>query len=261
MVGGVSPRPAGAGLERLAVDNAGQERLVQRGRLRARTDRPHLGPVSHGPRPRDRTGPRDDSRAADGGISARRRRIVPAKDPSDCRDSSLLADESPADPARGAWACARATADRVRCGSDKRSHDRQLRVDPAQLFGRSRSFCFSRPHRNCERRCSGCSRTSPESTFSAVSAIVWDAAESRSRSPTGRGPDRVREELLFDPATSNLLQTEMVQLHNRRRSRGPSVPAGTVVKYTDFLSRGVVNSITQLPDGRHLPLRPAGDSR
>lgn len=79
----------------------------------------------------------------------------------------------------------------------------------------------------------------------------------------GTGAGRSRQELLFDPATSNLLQTEDVSL-------GPAAfplpggrytrpePAGTVTDYTDFISRGVVNSITRLPASGRLPLRPAG---
>jgi hypothetical protein len=66
-----------------------------------------------------------------------------------------------------------------------------------------------------------------------------------------------------DPATSNLLQTETVQLRTSSRSASgwPSMPAGTVVGYTDFVSRGVVDSITQLPGGRRLPLTPADGTR
>lgn len=75
-------------------------------------------------------------------------------------------------------------------------------------------------------------------------------------------PERVREELLFDPATSNLLQTQAVLLRTSTPPsslgrRIPAMPDGTVLEYTDFVSRGVVDSITQLPGGQHLPLKPA----
>jgi hypothetical protein len=78
----------------------------------------------------------------------------------------------------------------------------------------------------------------------------------------GTGTNRVREELLFDPATSNVLQTDVVQLQTTKPSRGvrtPPLPGGTVIQYTDFVSRGVVGSVTQLPGGGRLPLKP-GDS-
>jgi hypothetical protein len=39
------------------------------------------------------------------------------------------------------------------------------------------------------------------------------------------------------------------------------MPAGTVLEYTDYLNRGVVDSITQLPGGQYLPLKRAGGSR
>ena len=80
-------------------------------------------------------------------------------------------------------------------------------------------------------------------------------------------PDRVREELLFDPSTSNLLQTQTVSVGKSAPASTPgaprnvTVPAGTVWQYTDFISRGVVDSITQLPGGHHLPLKPAGGGR
>jgi hypothetical protein len=80
-------------------------------------------------------------------------------------------------------------------------------------------------------------------------------------------PDRVREELLFDPATSNLRQIQAVLLHSSSPPATPGAPhpatlaPGTVLEYTDFLSRGVVDSITQLPGGRHLPLTPTTGDR
>lgn len=56
------------------------------------------------------------------------------------------------------------------------------------------------------------------------------------------------EELLFDPATSDILEESDVQL-------GPgALPAGTVLHYFVYQGRGVVNSIEQLPGGGTVPL-------
>jgi hypothetical protein len=135
---------------------------------------------------------------------------------------------------------------------------RQLRADPAQLFSPISQFLFL--------------PTSPQlraALFRVLADLPGVQLLGRQRDRLGRsgiavgvtqgGPARVREELLFDPATSNVLQTEAVQL--RAAAGGPAVPDGTVLEYTDFLSRGVVNSITHLPGGRRLPLKPAGGSR
>lgn len=140
---------------------------------------------------------------------------------------------------------------------------RQLRADPADLFSPISQFLFL--------------PTSPRlraALFRVLAGLPGVRLLGDRRDRLGRsgvavaltlpgGPDRVREELLFDPATSNVLQIEYVQLGTSARStvRGPSVPAGTVTGYTDFLSRGVVNSITRLPDGRRLPIRSAGSGR
>lgn len=70
---------------------------------------------------------------------------------------------------------------------------------------------------------------------------------------------RVREELLFDPATSEVLETRTVDLHSARVPNTPPMPAGTVIDDTEFISRGLVNLITQLPGGGHLPL-PSGSA-
>lgn len=136
---------------------------------------------------------------------------------------------------------------------------RQLRADPAQLFSPISQFLFL--------------PTSPQlraALFRVLAGLPGVRLLGPLRDRLGRrgiavavtpkgGPARVREELLFDPATSNVLQTEVVQL--RAAPGGPAVLDGTVLQYTDFLSRGVVGSITQLPGGRHLPLKPGQDSR
>jgi hypothetical protein len=139
---------------------------------------------------------------------------------------------------------------------------RQMRADPAGMFAPISQFLFL--------------PTSPQlraALFQVLARLPGVELLGHQRDRLGRsgiavavtqgGPNRVREELLFDPATSNLLQTETVQLPTSTpaASRGPSMPAGTVMEYTDFVSRGVVDSITQLPDGRRLPLKPAGGSR
>jgi hypothetical protein len=138
---------------------------------------------------------------------------------------------------------------------------RQLRADPAGLFSPIAQFLLL--------------PTSPRlraALFRVLAELPGVKLLGRQRDRLGRGgiavavtppggPDRVREELLFDPATSNLLQTQTVLLSTSSASRGPSMPAGTVVGYTEFLSRGVVDSITQLPGGRRLPLRRAGAGR
>lgn len=135
----------------------------------------------------------------------------------------------------------------------------QLRADPAQLFSPISQFLLLPT--SAELRAA---------LFRVLAQLPGVQLLGHQRDRLGRsgiavavtprgGPARVREELLFDPATSNVLQTEMVQL--RGAPGGPAVPAGTVLEYTDFLSRGVVSSITRLPDGLHLPLKPAGGSQ
>ena len=145
-------------------------------------------------------------------------------------------------------------------GPGRASLRRQLQADPAGLFGPISQFLFL--------------PTSPQlraALFRVLAHLPGVQLLGHQRDRLGRSgiavaithgaPDRVREELLFDPATSNLLQTQTVLLHTSSASRGPSMPAGTVVEYADFLTRGVVDSITQLPGGPRLPLKPAGGSR
>jgi hypothetical protein len=146
-------------------------------------------------------------------------------------------------------------------GTAQGSLMRQMRADPAGMFAPISQFLFL--------------PTSPQlraALFRVLADLPGVQLLGHQRDRLGRmgiavavtqgWPDRVREELLFDPATSNLLQTETVQLRTSSRSAsgGPSMPAG-VVGYTDFVSRGVVDSITQLPGGRRLPLTPADGSR
>jgi hypothetical protein len=150
-------------------------------------------------------------------------------------------------------------------GAAQGSLMRQMRADPAGLFAPISQFLFL--------------PTSPQlraALFRVLAGLPGVQLLGHQRDRLGRsgiavavtegGPDLVREELLFDPVTSNLLQAETVELRmsTRSASGGPSIPAtpaGTVAQYTDFLSRGVVNSITRLPGGRRLPLQPAGGSR
>jgi hypothetical protein len=66
------------------------------------------------------------------------------------------------------------------------------------------------------------------------------------------GDEHVRSITLFDPRTSEKLETEYNQttpIHN------PDVvyPAGTPLNYTVFLTRGIVNSIEDLPGGGQIP--------
>ena len=67
------------------------------------------------------------------------------------------------------------------------------------------------------------------------------------------GDEATRMELLFDPATSDPLQTQLVQLAPLYESGTPPLPRGTVLRYTVFVKRGIVNSIEDLPGGGHLP--------
>jgi hypothetical protein len=141
----------------------------------------------------------------------------------------------------------------------------QIRADPAGLVAPIAQFLFL--------------PTSPQlraALFRVLAGVPGVQLLGHQRDRLGRSgiavavtdgrPDRARKELLFDPTTSNLLQTQTVQVGKSppAASGAPrirAVPAGTVWQYTDFLSRGVVDSITQLPGGRHLPLKPAGGSR
>jgi hypothetical protein len=70
------------------------------------------------------------------------------------------------------------------------------------------------------------------------------------------GDEATRRELLFDPATSEPLQTQLVQMAPLTDIPGTApLPAGTVLGYTVFIKRGIVNSIEDLPGGGHLPFR------
>jgi hypothetical protein len=62
---------------------------------------------------------------------------------------------------------------------------------------------------------------------------------------------------LFDPATANELETEIVHRSPSRNAHIPTFPAGTPLTYTVFVSRGIVNSITQLPGGGHVSAKGA----
>ncbi len=72
------------------------------------------------------------------------------------------------------------------------------------------------------------------------------------------GDEATRRELLFDPSTSEPLQTQLVQM----APLAPEVPGaapmprGTVLGYTVFIKRGVVNSIEDLPGAGHLTYHP-----
>jgi hypothetical protein len=67
------------------------------------------------------------------------------------------------------------------------------------------------------------------------------------------GDEATCRELLFDPTTSEPLQTQLVQTAPLPSSGTASLPAGTVLEYTVFITRGVVNSIEDLPGGGQLP--------
>lgn len=61
------------------------------------------------------------------------------------------------------------------------------------------------------------------------------------------GVRKPQGELLFDPATSDVLQTQEIQVAPFHSPKTPPLPAGTVLNYTVFISRGIVNSIKDLP--------------
>jgi len=142
---------------------------------------------------------------------------------------------------------------------------RQLQSHPSQLFSPISQFLFL--------------PTSPQlraALFRVLAQLPGVQLLGHRRDRLGRagiavaitqgGPDRVREELLFDPSTSNVLQIETVLLRNGGRStvggdRVPTMPPGTIVAYTDLLSRGVVHSIAHLPGGQRLPLTSTGSPR
>jgi hypothetical protein len=60
----------------------------------------------------------------------------------------------------------------------------------------------------------------------------------------------VRSELVFDPATSDVLEEADVQV---KPNRALHLPLGTVVHYFAYQGRGVVNSIEDLPGGGRVP--------
>ncbi len=67
------------------------------------------------------------------------------------------------------------------------------------------------------------------------------------------GDEATRMELLFDPTTSDPLQTQLVQTAPLYEPGTPPLPRGTALRYTVFVKRGIVNSIEDLPGGGHLP--------
>lgn len=68
------------------------------------------------------------------------------------------------------------------------------------------------------------------------------------------GDEATRRELLFDPATGEPLQTQLVQTAPLIDIPGTApLPRGTVLRYTVFIERGVVNSIEDLPGGARVP--------
>ena len=74
------------------------------------------------------------------------------------------------------------------------------------------------------------------------------------------GDETTRHELLFNPATGEPLQTQLVQTAPLTEFPGTApLPAGTVLRYTVFIERGVVNSIEDLPGGAHLPYHRSVD--
>lgn len=66
------------------------------------------------------------------------------------------------------------------------------------------------------------------------------------------GDEGTRRELLFDPTTGEPLQTQLVQMAPLTSTGTAPLPPGTVLGYTVFIERGVVNSIEDLPGGGHL---------
>lgn len=75
-------------------------------------------------------------------------------------------------------------------------------------------------------------------------------------SAAGAAPE-IQEELIFDPATSEVLATEGLLVAPFHQSRTPTLPALTDWDYTVFLSRGIVDSIAALPGGGQLPYHPS----
>jgi hypothetical protein len=70
------------------------------------------------------------------------------------------------------------------------------------------------------------------------------------------GPRKLLAELLIDPATGDVMQTQYVLLEPWRVFASvPPFPAGTVISRTVFLARGFVNRIEDLPGGGHVPYR------
>jgi hypothetical protein len=71
----------------------------------------------------------------------------------------------------------------------------------------------------------------------------------------------IREELIFDPATTDVLQRAAVLWAPFHQSHTPTLPVGTVMGYTVLLRRGIVDSITGLPGGGRLPYHPSIGAR
>ncbi|HEY1520225.1 MAG TPA: CU044_5270 family protein [Solirubrobacteraceae bacterium] len=64
------------------------------------------------------------------------------------------------------------------------------------------------------------------------------------------GDEATRRELLFDPTSGEPLQTQLIQTAPLTDIPGTApLPRGTVLRYTAFIKRGVVNSIEDLPGG------------
>ena len=70
------------------------------------------------------------------------------------------------------------------------------------------------------------------------------------------GDEATRRELLFDPSTGEPLQTQLVQMAALPSPGTATLPSGTVLSYTVFINRGVVDSIEDLPGGGHLSYHP-----
>jgi hypothetical protein len=72
----------------------------------------------------------------------------------------------------------------------------------------------------------------------------------------------VRDELLFDPTTSDVLEEALVQAAPDTSPKPAGItrrlPVGAVLHYFAYLDRGVVDSIETLPGGGRVPLHPGG---
>ena len=77
--------------------------------------------------------------------------------------------------------------------------------------------------------------------------------------PEGDGVSGV---LVFDPRSSKLLETADIQTspatHSTHGGCTPRNHVGWVINFTDYLTTGIVNSITERPDRRTVPFHPHG---